>query len=239
MVQGSESDYRLFPSFIASTRSVLNPRNNDLNSYGHAIAFALHPTDLNSRKVYSASNSRFIQHGLDKIKYPVLPNEIPGIEDKLHYRINLFSFDDAFIYKRYAKYISKRFYPEEINLRFFGRAICLDKAFLTTLCRYFKVFCSYYLTCYIFIIFIWLIYSRAEKKHFCTRYLKHFTEQRTLQQHGRYCKNEVEPGNLIDDLRNTGGYSQDIRKATLEKFDDTWKGSMLGKKVQPYKSYTP
>ena len=45
-------------------------------------------------------------------------NEIPGIEDKLHYRINLFSFDEAFGYKRYAQYISKRFYPEEINLLF-------------------------------------------------------------------------------------------------------------------------
>ena len=116
MAQGSESDYRLLPSFIASTRSVLNPRNNDLKSFGHAIAFALHPTDWKSRKVYSASNIRFSQDGLDKIKYPVLPNEIPGIENKLYYRINLFSFDDAFGYKRYAQYISKRFYPEEINL---------------------------------------------------------------------------------------------------------------------------
>ena len=55
---------------------------------------------------------------LDNIKYPVLSNLIPGIEDKLHYRINLFSFDDAFGYKRYAKYILKRLYHEEINLLF-------------------------------------------------------------------------------------------------------------------------
>ena len=84
MALGSESDYRLLPSFIASTRSILTPRNNDLKSFGHAIAFALHPTDWKSRKVYSASNSRFSQHGLYKIKYPILTNEIPGIEDKLH-----------------------------------------------------------------------------------------------------------------------------------------------------------
>ena len=115
MAQGSESDYRLLPSFIASTRSVLNPRNNNLKSFGHDFAFALYPTDWRSRRVYSASNSRFIEHGLDKIKYPVLPNEIPGLENKLHYKINLFLFDDAFGYKRYAQYISKRFYHEEIN----------------------------------------------------------------------------------------------------------------------------
>ena len=116
MAQGNESDYRLLPSFIASTLSVLNPRIYDLKSFGHAIAFAFHPTDWSSRRVSSATNSRFIEHGLDKTKYPVLPNEIPELEDKLHYRINLLSFDDPFGYKRYAQYISKRYYPEEINL---------------------------------------------------------------------------------------------------------------------------
>ena len=118
MAHISESDFRLLPSFIVSTRSVLNPMNKDLKSFGHAIAFALHPTNWRSRRMFSASKSRFIEHGLDKIKYPVLPNEIPELEDKLHYRINLFSFDDAFGYKRYAQFISKGFYPEEINLLF-------------------------------------------------------------------------------------------------------------------------
>ena len=88
MAQGSKSNYSLLPLFIASTRSVLNPRNNALKSFGHAIDFTLHPTDWRSRKVYSASYSRFIEPGLDKIKYQVLLNEIPGLEDKLHYRIN-------------------------------------------------------------------------------------------------------------------------------------------------------
>ena len=74
MAHGRESDYRLLLSFIASTLSVLNPRNNDLKSFEHAISFALHPTDWRCRRVYSASNNRFCQHGLGNIKYPVLPN---------------------------------------------------------------------------------------------------------------------------------------------------------------------
>ena len=77
MAQGSESKYRLIPSFIALTRSVFNQRNNDLKRFGHAIAFALHPRDCRFRRVYSASNRRFIEHELDKIKYPILLNEIP------------------------------------------------------------------------------------------------------------------------------------------------------------------
>ena len=67
MAQGYESDYRLLPQFITSTRSVLYPRNNDLKSFGHAIAFALHPTDWKFRRVYSVSNSRFIEHKLDQL----------------------------------------------------------------------------------------------------------------------------------------------------------------------------
>ena len=76
--------------------------NNYLKSFGHAVAFTLHPTDWSFRKVLSATDSRFIEHGINIIKYPVLPNEIPGLEDKLHYKINLFLFDDPFGYKRYA-----------------------------------------------------------------------------------------------------------------------------------------
>ena len=61
------------------------------------------------------------------------------------------------------------------------------------------------------------LYSQATMKHFCTRCLKHFTEQRTLDQHKWYCKNEVEPGDLIDALRDTGGYSKEVKKARLDR----------------------
>ena len=116
MAQCSESDYRLLPSFIVSTRSVLNQINNDLKSFKHAIGFAFHPTDWRSRRIFSASNSRFIQHGLDKIKYPVLPNDISSFKERLQLRINLFSFEDPLEYKRFAMYISKKSFKMEINL---------------------------------------------------------------------------------------------------------------------------
>ena len=54
-------------------------------------------------------------------------------------------------------------------------------------------------------------------KHFCTRCLKHFMEERSLQQHALYCTKKVEPGNLIDALRVTGVYSKEVRKATIIK----------------------
>ena len=42
-------------------------------------------------------------------------------------------------------------------------------------------------------------------------------EQRALQQHTLYCKIEVEPENLIDALRVTGGYFKEVRRATITR----------------------
>ena len=40
-------------------------------------------------------------------------------------------------------------------------------------------------------------------------------EQSSLHLHALYCKNVVEPENLIDALRVTGGYSKEVRRATI------------------------
>ena len=59
---------------------------------------------------------RFIKHGFNKIKYPVFPCEIPELQNKLQIRINYFYFDDPSGYQRYAMYVFKSDYIEEINL---------------------------------------------------------------------------------------------------------------------------
>ena len=121
-------------TFIYCLDSIrLKPKESWLKSFGHAIVFAHHPTDWNSHRGQPANDSLFIQHYLDSLKYPVLPNEIPELEDKLKLKINLFSFDDAFGYKRYALYISKRYYNEEINLLFWDGRYALIKHFFSRL----------------------------------------------------------------------------------------------------------
>ena len=44
-------------------------KNRDVQSFGHAIVFAPHPTDWNSDRSQPANNNRFIQHELDSVKY--------------------------------------------------------------------------------------------------------------------------------------------------------------------------
>ena len=60
MAQSSESDYRLLPSFILLTRSVLNQINQDLKSFGHAIVFAHYPTNWNACREQLAKEERLI-----------------------------------------------------------------------------------------------------------------------------------------------------------------------------------
>ena len=116
MAQGSESDFRLLPSFISSTGLVLNPKHRDLKSFGHAIVVASNPTDWTFHRGQPAKEFRFNQYRLNSIKYPVLPNDIPKLEERLQLRINLFSFKDPLGYKRFALYISKDSFKMEINL---------------------------------------------------------------------------------------------------------------------------
>jgi hypothetical protein len=111
------SDYRLLPKFIVSTRSVLNPKNYDDQSFAHAIAYFYHPNDWNNRSAPSRE-SRFQQHRLNQIPNPVTLQNIEALEDLLNLRINLFTFDDLEGYKRRWLYISRKFKSEEVNLLF-------------------------------------------------------------------------------------------------------------------------
>ena len=60
-----------------------------------------------------------------------------------------------------------------------------------------NLFYFYYMT---------ISFSNNLKKHFSTRFLKYFKEQKTLQQHRWYCKKEFDPENLIDQLNVSGGF---------------------------------
>ena len=114
----AQSDYRLLPIFLQSKLAILNPRNNDLKSFGHAIAFSFHPSDWTNKPFKQASETRFREHGLNKVKYPVLLEEIPALEELLNLRINVFTFSDPDGFKRHSLYISNKFKPNEINLLF-------------------------------------------------------------------------------------------------------------------------
>ena len=54
-------------------------------------------------------------------------------------------------------------------------------------------------------------FRNNSKTHFCTRYLEHFKEQKTLQQHWWYCKKAVDPENLIEQLIVTWAFQNTFK----------------------------
>ena len=126
----SFSDFRLLPKFLISKGAILNPKNQDNRSFGYALAYFYHPNDwgYNPYKT-SQPPDRFIEHGLDKIKYPVHLEDIEGLEDQLNIRINIFTFDDPDGYKRHSLYISKKYKSEEINYPYGDGRFALIKHF--------------------------------------------------------------------------------------------------------------
>ena len=89
--------------------------------------FALYPNDWKLYFSKPEQDKHFNHIGLNKIKYPVLLDEIPICEEQLNTRINVFGFDDASGFKRHSLYISQKFKPEEVNLLFWEGRYALIK----------------------------------------------------------------------------------------------------------------
>lgn len=85
------------------------------------------------------------------------------------------------------------------------------------------------------------MYSIDNKTYFCTRCLTHFNHERYLKIHENMCPNQIEPGNLIDALKTTGGYSREIRRRWLEKairYNKKWESELMEmKKTEDKKRY--
>ena len=156
----SESDFRLLPKFLFSKRAILNPRNIDHRSFGYSIMFYLHPNDWKIFKLKPHLDTNFEKDGLNKIKFPVLLEDIPALEEQLNIRISIYTFDDAAGLKRHSLYISPKYKSEEVNLLYWEGRYALIKYFdrLYSDCRkyeYFK-FLHLFLLCFLILIYIFL-----------------------------------------------------------------------------------
>ena len=112
----TSSDYRLLLKFIVSKRAILNPKNINHRSFNYFIMFAKNSKNCREYLSKPFINIHIEQLGLNKIKYPVLLNKVAACEEKLNIRNNVFTFDDAAVFKRHSQYISRKFKPYEVNL---------------------------------------------------------------------------------------------------------------------------
>ena len=80
-------------------------------------------------KLQPHSDKNFEKDGFNKIKFPVLLNEMPALEEQLNIRISIYTFDDAAGLKRHSLYVSPKFKREEVNLLYWKGRYALIKYF--------------------------------------------------------------------------------------------------------------
>ncbi len=124
--------FKELPYLLKQSKSIINPDNTDERCFGYAILAALHPQDTHvsrSRKydVY------FSERGLDKLNYPVSPEDVPGLEEQLQLNINIFSFYDDEGMGKYPLFVSRQKFPNKSTYSS-GMGIMPGSKILISLC---------------------------------------------------------------------------------------------------------
>ena len=94
------------PSFLRNKKAIVNVRNSDFRCFGFSVLSALLDIKTHPERITHYLN-KFQQYALDQIIYPVVPSEIPAIEQQLNIGINIFSFFDDEGKGRYPLYITQ------------------------------------------------------------------------------------------------------------------------------------
>lgn len=119
------------PIFLYNKKCISTISSRPYYSFAYAILFHFYPKQTHQTNNRSRSFLRFRMeyHGLDKLPYPVIPEDIPFIEKRLNLRINVFSFilDGK---KRFPIYLSTMPHElSEIDLLFYYGKFGLIKDF--------------------------------------------------------------------------------------------------------------
>ena len=166
--------YQELPEFYKNKRAVINVKNHDDRCFGYAIMSAIlgqqvpppeavktNPTRANIYKPY------FREFGLCEIQYPVEPDRISEMENKLNLKINVFGYYDDTGAARYPIYISKRTtFTNEIDLLYWKEHYAWIKSFSR---------------------FIHDLSASNSKKFFCKRCFGLFLTKEQMTTHEEYC----------------------------------------------------
>ena len=79
------SHFRLRPKFLEKKQAILNIQNRDQKCFAYAILSAFHPAKKNPERAKQYQEFYQIE-GLNHLDYPVSPDQMPEIEEKLNIR---------------------------------------------------------------------------------------------------------------------------------------------------------
>ena len=114
---GAGHGYSPLPSYLKKKKAIINVKNKDDRCFGYAVLSwwkgksQLGRLDTLSRP-QTYKEGEFNELGLDRIKYPVEPSEISGLETILGISINVYCYSDDEGKKIYPYYITRLMEPE-------------------------------------------------------------------------------------------------------------------------------
>ncbi len=158
--------YSQLPQFLANKHAIVNVNNRDCRCFGYAILSALIPVAMNAER-YHHYERYFQEYGLSDLDYPITPNEIPSIEDRLQIGINVFSFYDDEGRARYPIYVSQKNLAKTIDLLYWNEHYAWIRSFSR---------------------FMADIRKNRHKLLWCKRCLSHFSSENALDTHHLYCR---------------------------------------------------
>ncbi len=160
--------YVQVPPYLRNKHCIVNVKNNDDRCFGYAILSALHPAKDNAERV-SNYNHYFEQYHLHDLQYPIAPNDVPDVEDRLRIRINIFSFYDDKGAARYPLYVSKKDYVQSVDLLYWSEHYAWIKNFEG---------------------FVYDSTGHKERKFVCRRCFGRFAREPTFERHRLRCTRE-------------------------------------------------
>ena len=157
--------YQELPKFLVRKKCIVNVKNDDNRCFGFSLLAFLVPQATNRFRA-EPLREFFDQYGLDDITYPVAPNQVPELEDRLHLNISIFSFFDDVGKARFPMYVSRKNFEKSVDLLYWNGHYALITSFERFLADITK--------------------SKVQKV-FCRHCFGHFKGAEALQRHQLFC----------------------------------------------------
>ena len=166
-----ESSYIPLPDWLASKKAVINPQNKDLECFKWAVAAATRWKDIGKNPERITKLKKFeSDYDWTCIRYPVFIKGITGFESRNQISINILAVEDKQIYIC-RKGDSE--YDWVVNLMIITENNRKHYVAIKSLSRLLSKWNS----------------KHNGAQHFCMNCLQGFTEERSRDEHSRYCNN--------------------------------------------------
>ena len=174
--------YKKLPPYLEDKKAIVNVQNTDDRCFGYALLAGIMYNQVREHR-YRVLHyiNHFEEHHLDDIPYPVEPKDIPALELRLGYAINVYGYRDDDGRSRHTIYTSR--YWDTLEQQ--GVEVPRVKEQTTYDLLYFK---DHYAYIHNFNRFMGDYNQHEHTRYFCKRCITSFREEAQLDLHRQFCR---------------------------------------------------